>query len=107
MKREFETINKTLHFKKKTKLCVCGNKAYSHIRNGKWKKLGLKNPWVHPYRCNEIFKAYHLYNLNTKSVIISQDVAFNEDTQNQEGAQQPEDDTFIDLQPLFWMKTKW
>ena len=41
-----------------------------------------------------------MYIPNTKSVIISRNVAFNEDTQNQEGEQPLGNNTFIDLQPL-------
>ena len=81
-------------------LRVFGSKAYSHIPKEKRKKLDSKTLECILIGYNENVKGYRLYNLNTKSVIISRNVAFNEDTQDQEGAQPPANDTFIDLQPL-------
>ena len=49
---------------------------------------------------------YYLYNLDTKFVIISCNVAFKEDIQHQGGAQLPENYTFINLQSLFLKKTR-
>ena len=50
------------------------------------------------FRYKENVKGCCLYNPNTKSIIITRNVEFDEGTQDQEGAPPPANDTFIELQ---------
>ena len=78
---------------------ILWSKAYSCIPKENEKKLDSKTFECILIGYNENVKGYRLYNPNTKSIIISRNVAFNEDTQDQECAPPPANDTFIELQP--------